>query len=234
MILRVLASGSKGNCYALCDGDSILLLDAGIPAGKVLAGIGHRARDVIACLVTHEHQDHAKAVERLDLLGIPCYGTKGTKGHVPQLRVCDKAIRLGPFMAMPFPVMHDAAEPCGWLVRNERTGEILLYATDTYAMRNTHPGVNYWLVECNYCEDLLNGTTDALEKRLQSSHMSMERLCRILRGNDLAACKKIVLCHISQTRGDYQRMIEAVKKATGKPVEVAIANTKIELELEPF
>ena len=46
MEVKVLASGSSGNAYRISDGETALLLDAGIPLKAIQAGLGFRVRDL--------------------------------------------------------------------------------------------------------------------------------------------------------------------------------------------
>jgi len=241
MQLQVIATGSAGNCYALHDGENILLLDAGIEAMKILAGISFRVQRVAGCLVTHVHQDHAMGVKRLAEVGIRCYGRKGAKEAMPALtEVTDEPIRLGPFRALSFPVEHISndfipIDTCGWLITNSRTGERLVYITDTCAVRRRLPELDYWLIECNYMDELLDDTTpEIVRERLGKSHMSLRKLCQVLAVNDLTPCKQIVLCHASRQRLDPTVAVQTVFDQTGKSTVVARAGMMISLEREPF
>jgi phosphoribosyl 1,2-cyclic phosphodiesterase len=53
--LKVLSSGSVGNCYILKARDKILLLEAGVSIKKIKEGLNFRLKEVIGCLVSHEH-----------------------------------------------------------------------------------------------------------------------------------------------------------------------------------
>lgn len=235
MLLTVIATGSTGNCYALHADGKILLLDAGIPAQCIMRGIGHKAADVVGCLITHEHQDHCRGAQRIHDLGIECYGTCETCKAVPFLHGVDAPVALGPFVARHFRVVHDALDPCGWLILNRRTGERMVYATDACGLYNTFPGVHYWLIECNYMDELLTeDMSEVVTKRLAKSHMSLARLCEVFRANDIRACKQIVLCHGSRERLDVSRAVQTLERCTGKYVTVAQAGKTIRLELEPF
>lgn len=55
IMLKVIASGSSGNCYALCSDDEILLLDLGIKELGIKKSIDFRISDVVGCCVTHNH-----------------------------------------------------------------------------------------------------------------------------------------------------------------------------------
>ena len=65
MLINPIASGSSGNAYYISDGQSSLLLDAGIPLAQIQAGCGYKVSQLSGCLVTHGHGDHVKAAKAL-------------------------------------------------------------------------------------------------------------------------------------------------------------------------
>ena len=106
---------------------------------------------------------------------------------------------------------------------------------DTYYMTYRFPGIHYWLIECNYCEELLTeDTPPVLARRLSTSHMSLDRLCQVFQANDLSPCRKIVLCHTSHDRGDPDMMLKRIRDQTHKTVEITRAGYMHELTLDPF
>ena len=81
MRLHVIGSGSKGNCYLLKAGNGeTLMLEAGVAFRKVLPALGGSTRNVAACLVTHEHGDHAGHVKEVMDYCIPVRMSAGTAG----------------------------------------------------------------------------------------------------------------------------------------------------------
>lgn len=54
-MLKVLATGSKGNCYILQAGNDKLLLECGIPYKEILKGLDFNLNGVQGCLISHEH-----------------------------------------------------------------------------------------------------------------------------------------------------------------------------------
>ena len=249
MRLQVIGTGSSGNCYALHAGGRILLLDAGLPVRQMIRAIPNWGR-VIGCLVTHEHGDHAKSAAHLTQLGIPVYMSKGTDEAIPREDGCLtkfnrlqalSPVSVGEFTVLAFEAQHDAAEPFGFLVRYNPTGETLVYATDTYYLKHTFPGVHYWVVECNYVEELIDAQTEdgelsaALRRRLKKSHMSLRRLADALQANDLSKTRAIVLVHLSDERSDERAMVKIIREVSGiEEVTAAAAGMEIPLELNPF
>ena len=74
MKLIVINSNSAGNAYALDTGKEILLLESGCKMADVKRAIDFRISDVVGCLVTHEHGDHAKYSVEYAKFGVEVYG----------------------------------------------------------------------------------------------------------------------------------------------------------------
>lgn len=251
MRLHVVGSGSAGNAYILRAGDSVLLLEAGMPLESYLPELARRGdwNRIVGCLVTHEHGDHAKYAVKMAETGIPVYASEGTikslasDGTLTSLKAVQSraSFELEDFTVLPFDVEHDAAEPLGYLVRYKPTGETLVFATDTYYLRYTFPQVNYWMLECNYVDEIMDAQVedDALSKelrhRLKKSHMSLRRVLDVLRANMLTQTRAIVLIHLSDERSDERAMVKAVKEVSGlEEVTAATNGAVIDLELAPF
>jgi phosphoribosyl 1,2-cyclic phosphodiesterase len=82
MEIKILASSSSGNCYFVRDGISSLLLECGISFSVIKQGLGFSVSKLSGCLVTHEHQDHAKAFKDVLCAGVDIYMTAGTGGKL--------------------------------------------------------------------------------------------------------------------------------------------------------
>lgn len=253
MRLHVIGTGSAGNAYLIEADEDALLLDAGLPWKRIIAALPNGLNGMRGCLITHEHHDHCKAVHNLLMRGVPCVMSAGTMDAIQaaspdvQFRGLKsiltafhgKRVDLPHFTVKPFRTEHDAAEPLGYLIRHNPTGETLLYATDTYYLRNTYPDVNYWLVECNYvtekARELLNNKNGkALYDRLMESHMSLEHLTNALMANDLTATRTIVLLHLSDERSDEKLMTESIHRITDKRTIAARSGMIFELDNCPF
>lgn len=254
MNLKVIGSGSAGNAYLLQQGGYSLLLEAGLNWQEILKELPDGLRGIRACLITHEHKDHCKSVSYPVRYGIRTLMSGGTLLEIqktdrkmgmmavlPQVQIvkAGDVVYTNPFTVMAVQAAHDAVEPLAFLIRHEGTGETVLYATDTYMLPNKYPGINHWLVECNYttakAEELLTKPKMApLYERLMRSHLSLERLVQALKTNNLENTRTIVLIHISDERGDSDYMRETVQKATGVRTVAAVNGMNIQLGECPF
>lgn len=249
MILKVLASSSKGNCYVLESPTGSLLIEAGIPWKQILLGLNYDISKVVGCLITHEHKDHSKAVVEVMKAGIDVYTSVGT---VEELKIDNWAVhsyrldfikskeqfKIKDFSILPFDTEHDARKPLGFFIKYEPTGENLLFITDSYYSKYKFKGLNYILIECNYIKETLDANIEAgyingeMKPRLLQSHFSLENVKEFLKANDLSQCREIVLLHLSDRNSDSEQMIREIEKLTG--ITPKIADKGLEVNLEPY
>ena len=227
MNIKVIASGSSGNCYRVSDGKTALLLDAGIPFKRIQIGCGFRTSDIRGCLVTHRHGDHAKAIPKLLERGISVYGPEelaALYGGVKDLEAL-KEYAIGTLSVLPFRVEHDV-ECYGYRIRSEATKETLLYITDTAYVRYTFQGLTHLMVEANYGQEIIMDNAREgkvplfLAERVVKSHMSIETLLGLLRANDMSQVRQIYLLHLSDGNSDADDFKKQVQKETGAEVYV--------------
>lgn len=232
MDIQVIASGSSGNAYRISDGQTALLLDAGIPYKEIQKALHFRIRDLSGCLVTHSHGDHAKAAQCLADAAVDVYSSQGTIDacKLTSLRIhAVKALQeftVGSFEILPFDVQHDAPEPLGFLIYSTLTREKLLYFTDTYYVRYKFSGLTHIMGECNYSIELAKASVREgripaeMLPRLVKSHMSLETFLDFLRANDLSHVRQIYLLHLSNNNSDEIMFRQAVQELTGTEVYI--------------
>lgn len=231
--IKVLASGSTGNCYWISDGRTPLLLEAGLPLQKIREGTGFQVSNLAGCLISHEHGDHSRGIPELVKAGVNCFMSQGTaealgmQSHRIKILEAKKNCHIGTWQVMPFKVQHDAAEPFGYLLRSTKTKEKLVYITDSSYSRYTFNGLSYIMVECNYSMEILNENIQAgrvpaaQKKRILQSHFNLENVKDFLQANDLSQVKEIWLLHLSDRNSDAELFKREIMELTGKPVYVA-------------
>lgn len=233
MDIKVLASGSKGNCYLIDDGSTSLLLECGIPIKRIREGLKFGLTDAAACLISHEHKDHSKAVEDVLRAGVDIYTSGGTiealglNGHRLHPVKDRQTFEVGSWVIRAFQTQHDCAEPLGFLLHSKATGERLVFATDTYYVKYRFPRLTHIMIECNYASDILyrnveNGSVPmVLKNRLLTSHFSLDNVKEFLKANDLSKVQEIWLLHLSDGNSDAERFKREIMELTGKPVYIA-------------
>ncbi|WP_019420154.1 MBL fold metallo-hydrolase [Paenibacillus sp. OSY-SE] len=230
--IQPLGSSSAGNAYRVTDGQTALLLEAGLRYKDIQRALEFRMSDIDACLITHDHGDHSKSAKDVMKAGINIYTGQGTAdalgllGHRLRPVVARQQFTIGTWTILPFEVEHDAAEPLGFLLANQ-AGDKLLFATDTYYVRYRFSGLTHIMVECNYSMSILRENIAAgrvpaaMKNRLLRSHFSLENVLDFLRANDLQRVQEIWLLHLSDNNSDEELFKREVQALTGKMVRVA-------------
>ena len=238
MKIEVLGTGSAGNCYKVEIGRATLLLECGLPFKVIQRKLGFKLSDIDACLVTHEHMDHAKAVKDLMKAGVDCYMTKGTaealelKGHrLKTFRPFEKARyyseAIEDVIVLPFEAIHDVKEPVSYFIRDDYNKESLVFVTDTAYIKYQLPICDVLMIECNYVKSTLDENVEqgkintSLRNRIVKNHLSLETLVEALQAADLKRLKKIYLLHLSDSNSDEELIKRTIQEITG--VEVVVA-----------
>lgn len=228
-MLKSYLSSSDGNLYEVSDGKTRVLLECGVAFKKLQQLAGFRTGAWAGCLVTHEHGDHAKAAKKLAERGVAIYATSGTlealgleNSHKARPLEYMNPVQVGSLSVMAFRTIHNTKEPCGFVVTSERTGQSLMFATDTYRIPCRFVGLTEIAVEANYSEKLIkDDLPQVVIDRIRHSHLSLEACIEFLKAQDLSRVEKITLCHLSRSRAsaeDFRRVIEDEVKI---PVNIA-------------
>ena len=244
MELSVLGSSSRGNCYILQDSDEALIIEAGVAISNILEAVSYKVDKVVGCIVSHEHKDHSKSVEKLQSYGVKCYMSKGTSEGVkystyPEIVENGKQFSIGSFSILPFDTHHDSNEPLGYLISHKSFGT-LLFAIDTCYLPYTFADLSNIMIECNYSEDILDRNVKEgvvhpiVRKHIAKSHMSLQTCKEALQANDLTKVDKVILLHLSKDNGDAERFKTEVAQAVGKDVLIAEKGMKVIIGNTPF
>ncbi len=241
MRLCSIASGSSGNCIYTGSEQTHLLVDAGISAKRIEAGLKElelEGKDIQGLLITHEHSDHIKGVGVLARkFGIPIYATEGTIAQMKETASlgkvdeslyhtihADEHFQIGDVDVEPFRISHDAAEPVAYRFQcDEKSAAI---ATDMGVYNDyivDHlKGLDVLLLEANHDIQMLQvgPYPYILKQRILGNrgHLSNESagqlLCKVLHDH----MKKIYLGHLSK-ENNY--------------AELAYETVKLEIQLDP-
>ena len=227
MRFEALASSSSGNAYIVSDQDTRILLECGVSHSKLQKLSGFKLSEFQACLVSHEHKDHAKSVADLISRGMEVYMSQGTAEALETDGVTlienMEQFNVGSLDIVPFTTFHDAAEPLGFLVKSRVDGDVLAFATDTVNLRYKFPGLNILAIEANYDKQILERCERIPEKvryRITNAHMEIDTLCDYLRSLDLSQCREIHLLHLSDATSHEGHFINKVARAVPKGIEI--------------
>jgi len=244
MKLICLGSSSKGNCYILESEKEALIVECGIPLKEVKKALNFNVGKIVAAIISHEHGDHAAYINDFTKAAIDVYCSRGTASNFNVSHRLHKVaagtmIQIGEFKVLPFDVVHDAAEPFGFLINHPESGNIL-FLTDTFYSEFTFRDLNNIILEVNYDLSILEANiksgrlNPSIRNRIVTSHMSLQTAKELLSANDLSKVNNIVLIHLSDGNSDTESFKNEIEGVTGKTVTVADSGTEIELNKTPF
>ncbi len=198
MRFRILGSGSAGNAALLLTDGARVLIDAGFSARKLtalLADAGESLDRIDAIFLSHEHGDHAAAIDGLKkhphiqiFANAPTSRAVQSKldaTHRPawQLFETGSRFRYRDLEIDTFAVPHDAQEPVGFRFTTGHADDLfsprrsLAYVTDLgHAPQNVREQLrdcDVVVVESNHCSDLLAADTKrpwSLKQRISGRH----------------------------------------------------------------
>lgn len=229
---RPYASSSSGNVYTVTDGETVVMLDCGLPWKKIRETLEFKTAGIAGILITHRHMDHCKGAEGAAKAGLELYASGPTFDalEIPKHRMniveAGEPFEIGTWKILPFLAIHDVEGSLGFYMVN-RDGEAFLYLTDSAYSPVKFKDLCVIAVECNFVPDILSDNVvsgsvpTSLGHRVRRTHMSLETVKRFLLANDLSRCREIFLLHLSAGNSDEARMIREVQEATGIPCRAA-------------
>ncbi|MBQ3231467.1 MAG: MBL fold metallo-hydrolase, partial [Clostridia bacterium] len=172
LLFSPLFSGSSGNAIYVGDGESGILVDAGVSCARIikeLENIGVKPESLNAILITHEHTDHTSGAGILSRkFDLPIYATEGTWNGMQDKvgAVQSKNIRLidarqdfyiGKIGVCPFSIPHDANDPTGYRIYTPKASVAIATDLGYFAdsVRDAVTGADVALLESNHDPDML-------------------------------------------------------------------------------
>lgn len=242
MRFTILGSGSKGNATLVQSGSTTIMVDCGFTIKESvrrleIAGIQPAA--ITAILVTHEHGDHISGVGPFARkFQIPVHMTRGSwiphrMGKLPQQQLfCSHTpFIIGELTITPFPVPHDAREPCQFTF--EGGGKKLGMLTDT-GMITPHiesnlNGCDALILETNHDLQMLRDGPypPSLQTRVGGDlgHLNNQQAAALLTKIDTSRLQHLVAAHLSEQNNRQEHVIEALSSACGRPQgQIVVAN----------
>lgn len=226
-------SGSSGNGYLIDDGHSQILIECGIKFELVKRKMKFNLSRVTGMCISHEHLDHAREVEKvLKTTSIDIFASNGTLNalNVPNYRKnvmeVGKSVQIGTWKVAAFDVNHDAAEPTGFIFKNQ-LGEKLLFVTDTYFVKYRFKGITHMMVEANYSLNIIRNKVEAhqieryLKNRILKSHFELENSKEFIKANMSDQLQEVWLLHLSDGNSNEEMFKREVQELTGVPVYIA-------------
>jgi phosphoribosyl 1,2-cyclic phosphodiesterase len=230
--VSILASGSKGNAIRISDGQTSILLDAGLSGIEIerrLKNADHGIDNIDAILVSHEHSDHVKGVGILARrFKLPVYISAETQkasvhllGSLPETVhfQCGHAFNINTLAVRPFSLSHDAADPAGFTISkdNIKIGIATDLGIATTMVKSHLKGCNALIIEANHDPDMLiKGPYPwPLKQRVKgrTGHLSNSESGLLIKEllHEKLTC--VILAHLSETNNTPEKALNEVGQA---------------------
>lgn len=228
MRFAVLGSGSRGNATLVEAGGTTVLLDCGFSITQLehrLERLGKRVDEITAVIVTHEHGDHAGGVATLARThNLPVWATPGTARAAGlttlvrdcRLFDCHAPFMLGDLEVSPFPVPHDAREPCQFVFSDgaRRLGILTDVGSSTPHIVACLSGCDALMLECNHDITMLvtGDYSPRLKQRVggQHGHLNNGQAAALLAQIDRSRLRHLVAAHLSEKNNRPQLARQAL------------------------
>lgn len=230
-------SGSSGNCAFVGSLRCGVLVDAGVDADKVQAGLKANGIDparVAGIIITHDHGDHVRYAytilrryPHMKLWATPRCLNGILRRHSISRRIKDFhapiykefAVAIGDLSITPFETSHDGTDNVGFCI--EYRGHTLVIATDTGRITDRADfyirKADILMIEANYDADMLRrcARPEYLKARIASErgHMDNADTARYLAGMWTGSLTHIYLCHISEDTNTPEQALATIRGA---------------------
>lgn len=233
MNVKVIATGSKGNCIWVQSEGVGVLIDAGLPKTHIekrLSENGISPVDINAIFISHAHGDHISGLTLANKYKINVYASEGEWKRIKNvdddlqrtIRYVDgkyEFISIGDIMIYPFKIHHDAAEPLGYAIEDNE-GNRCCVVFDTghvdQEMLEYMEG-NIYVVEANHEPSMVEecNRPDSVKARILSDigHLSNEQCAAALKELIRGKGERIYLTHLSGDNNTKQLAENTVKLA---------------------
>jgi phosphoribosyl 1,2-cyclic phosphodiesterase len=228
----MLASGSRGNAIYLSDGDTSILVDAGLSGIELqrrMQARGLAPERLNAIVVSHEHADHIHGVGVLSRrYKLPVYMTEKTRSALPaavgklsdiQTFSAGRSFSVGAVRLEAFAVSHDASEPSGFIfaINGVKIGLATDLGIATALVRERLKNCRMLILESNHDRQMLEEGPYPwpLKQRIQSrlGHLQNEAARDLLAALVHDGLSHVVLAHLSQTNNRPEKAVAAVAPA---------------------
>ena len=217
MKFHLVASGSKGNCFVLQEGERTIVVDCGSTRKHLISSfndINVNIDDVDLLLISHRHSDHVSQLKlfnnSLVYSPIPLDTRSDAKIlHPLSFFTIDKTLRIS-----TIPLSHDADVTLGFIFENET--ERLVYITDTGYIKDEYCeklyDADYIIIESNHDVGMLMrcNRPHYIKSRIQGEygHLNNEDCASTLEKIITSRTKEIILAHISQDANTYEQALK--------------------------
>jgi phosphoribosyl 1,2-cyclic phosphodiesterase len=222
-----LGSGSEGNSFLIKTDKTIFMVDCGFNYKETenrLSELGLTFSDINHILITHEHEDHMRAIKMIikkEKIQISCsYGTAKKIGIVDEVNIINPGdiVVDNDLQVEVVPVPHDAREPCHYVFKKDtlKIGIITDFGSLTPKIIESYSNLNYLVVEANHDANLLMKSSYpiSLKNRIfgKLGHANNDLTFDLISQIKKDKLKKIIFCHLSKQNNQKEIIKHTVKE----------------------
>lgn len=155
--------------------------------------------------------------------------SQGVKALQPK-----KRYKIGSFIVMPLEVEHNVSN-FAYVIEHEEIGK-LVFATDLTHFPYKIKGVNHFLIEANYSEDIIieHLCENEVIRSMSENHMEINETIDAIKRNMNPNLDNIILCHLSDGQSDENMFKQMVYDELGIMPYVADKGLEITINKEEF
>ena len=237
-----LASGSKGNSIYVGTEETKLLIDVGISLKALTQKLGEIDVDlgeIDAILVTHEHGDHIRGLERVALkLGIPIFSNSDTAKAIlsearekPRFKIFStgETFEFGDIEIHPFSVQHDTLDPVAFTLKMNdlKIGICADLGFVTTLVKAHLEACDYLYIEANHEPSMVYACPRPMlyKQRVlgRQGHLSNEACAQLIQEIDHPGLKHIYLAHLSGECNNAELAVKRVQEHVKRELSISIA-----------
>ncbi len=237
-----LASGSKGNAIYVADDETKILIDAGISFKALIEKLGEIDVDIgeiDAILVTHEHGDHIRGLEKTaKQLDIPVFANSETAKAIlgiirerPRFKIFStgESFEFGEMEIHPFSVQHDTLDPVAFTIRigNIKFGICADLGFVTTLVRAHLLECDYLYIEANHEPSMVYACNRPMiyKQRVlgRQGHLSNDGAAELIEQVDHPGLKHVYLAHLSSECNNPELAIKRVQERVKRDFPITIA-----------
>jgi phosphoribosyl 1,2-cyclic phosphodiesterase len=230
MRFAALGSGSRGNATLVEAGSTRVLVDCGLSLKVLkhrLAALDVEPASIAAVLLTHEHGDHVAGVAAFaSRYQVPVWSTPGTwraAGITAEVDVRlflghGAALRIGDLRIAPYPIPHDAREPCQFVIDGDgaRLGVLTDAGTITPRIHECLSDCDALMLEANHDPEMLRSGPypPSVQARVGGAfgHLSNQQAAALLDRLEHRALRQLLIAHVS-AKNNHDDLVRAAMAA---------------------
>ena len=225
-----LASGSKGNLLFFESDQAKILIDCGLSGKKTLEllnEIGVDINEIDAILITHEHIDHIRGIERISKeWNIPLFANSETAKAIcenlktrPNFQIFStgESFHFKDLEIHPFSIHHDTLDPVAFTIqmKDKKIGICADLGFATTLVRAQLQNCDLLYIESNHDPDMVHACPRPMNYKQRvlgrQGHLSNQSCQELLEEIRHPGLKRVYLAHLSEECNHPEKALQSAR-----------------------